>query len=271
MSFWSDMDSEMHPVSLDMETADRLLGGAVAPEDAPPGYAEVARLLEAVSAEPTSHELAREAEVVAKVASAVRYSSNTHSPRRSFMPVALSRPRITAALVAAALAACTVGLASASALPGAAQDIASEMLAKVGISVSGPNDNAGTHPDVRGKSAVTPSDAGKGSDISDLATTTELSGVEKGAAISSVASEGKSQAGTHGGGSGASAPVATPNSGGTGTADTASDGKSTAGTGTANTASGGHSSAGSANAGTGQATADEASGGHSSDGQAHRP
>jgi hypothetical protein len=270
MSFWSDMDSEMHPVPLDMETADRLLAGAVAPEDAPPGYAEVARLLEAVSAEPTSHELAREAEVVAKVASAVRSSSSTDSPRRSFMPFALSRPRVTAVLVAAALA-CTIGLASASALPGAAQDIASEMLAKVGISVSGPNDNAGTHPDVRGKLAVTPSHAGKGSDISDLATTTELSGVDKGAAISSSASEGKSHAGTHGGGSGASAPVATPNSGGTGTADTASDGKSTAGTGTANTASGGHSSAGSANAGTGQATADEASGGHSSDGQAHRP
>jgi hypothetical protein len=263
MSFWSDMDSEMHPVPLDMETADRLLAGALAPEDAPPGYAEVARLLEAVSAEPTSHELAREAEVVAKVASAVRSSSNTDSPRRSFMPFALSRPRMTAVLIAAALAACTVGLASASALPGAAQDIASEMLAKVGISVSGPNDNAGTHPDVRGKSAVTPSDAGKGSDISDLAKTTELSGVEKGAAISSAASDGKSKAGTQGG--------ATPNTGGTGTADAASDGKSTAGTGTANTASGGHSSAGSANADTGQATADEASGGHSSDGQAHRP
>jgi hypothetical protein len=262
MSFWSDMDSEMHPVPLDMETADRLLAGAVPPEDAPPGYAEVARLLEAVSAEPTSHEHAREAEIVAKVASAVRSSSSTHSPRRSFMPIALSRPRITAALVAAALA-CTIGLASASALPGAAQDIASEMLAKVGISVSGPNDNAGTHPNVRGTSTVTASDAGKGSDISDLATTTDLSGVDKGAAISSAASDGKSQAGTHGSASGASAPVATPNSGGTGTADSASDGKSSTGTGTAGAASGSHSTAGSANVDTGQATAEAASGGHS--------
>jgi hypothetical protein len=186
------------------------------------------------------------------------------------MPFALSRPRITAALVAAAFA-CTIGLASASTLPGAAQDIASAMLAKVGISVSGPNDNAGTHPNVRGTSTVTPSDAGKGSDISDLATTSELSGLEKGAAISGAASEGKSQAGTDGSSSGASAPVATPNAGGTGTADTASVGKSSTGTGTANTASGGSSSAGSANAGTGQGTADEASGGHSSDGQANQP
>jgi hypothetical protein len=264
------MDREMHPLSLDMDTADRLLAGAVGPEDAPPGYAELARLLEAVSAEATSHELAYEADVVGEVASVVRSSSSTHSPRRSFMPFALSRPRITAALVGAALA-CTIGLASASALPGAAQDIASEMLAKVGISVSGSNDNTGTHQDVRGTSTVTPSDAGKGSDISDLATTTELSGVDKGATISSAASEGKSQAGAHGGAAGGSTPVATPNTGGTGTADTASGGESSTGTGTANTASAGHSSAGSANADTGQGTADDAGGGHSSNGQENQP
>ena len=30
MSFWSDMDYEVHPVELDMNTADRLLAGAVA-------------------------------------------------------------------------------------------------------------------------------------------------------------------------------------------------------------------------------------------------
>jgi hypothetical protein len=43
--------------------------------------------------------------------------------------------------------------------------------------------------------------------------------------------------------------VPTPNSGGTGTADTASGGASSAGTATANTASGGHSSLGSGNSG----------------------
>ena len=44
-------------------------------------------------------------------------------------------------------------------------------------------------------------------------------------------------------------PVSTPNSGGTGTADTASGGASSTGTSTANTSSGGASSAGSGNAG----------------------
>jgi hypothetical protein len=271
MTFWSDMDYEVHPVELDMETADRLLAGAVAPEDAPPGYAEVTRLLEAAWAEPTADELMRETEVVDLVAAAVRSSStDSSSSRRSFMPFALSRPRISAALVAAALA-CSAGLASAGALPGAAQDIASDMLAKVGISVPGPADNAGTHPSGRGTSAVTPSNEGKGSGISELATTTELTGVEKGAEISTVASNGKSQAGQHGPESGsaassADAPVTTPNTGGTGTADTASDGNSSAGTSTADTASGGNSSAGSGNASSGQETADTASGGHSSAG-----
>jgi hypothetical protein len=266
MSSWSDIDYEMYPVALDMETADRLLSGAVAPEDAPPGYARVARLLEGVSARPTADELAREAEIVARMVSTVG-SSRSYSPRRSLMPIALSRPRITAALVAAALA-CTIGLATASALPGAAQDIASAMLAKVGISVPDPNDNAGTHPDVRGSSTVAPADTGKGSEISELARTTELSGRDKGAAISAAASGGKSKAGTHGSGA---ASVATPNSGGTGTADTASDGRSSTGTRTADTASGGHSSSGSANAGTGQETADDAGGGDSSAGQANGP
>ena len=100
MSFWSDLDYEMRPLPLDTNTADRLLAGAIGPEDAPPGYAELAKLLQAASAEPTAEELAREAEVVAMVAAAARSSSSVQSssPRRFSMPFALSRPRISAAL-----------------------------------------------------------------------------------------------------------------------------------------------------------------------------
>jgi hypothetical protein len=278
MNLWSDFNREMHPVLLDLDTADRLLAGTVAPEDAPPGYANVARLLES-AAEPTADELSREAEVVAMVAAAVRSSSSIHSvsPRRFFMPFALSRPRITAAFVAVTLA-CSAGLASAGSLPRAAQDIASSMLAKVGISVPGPNEHAGTHPSVRGSSGDASSDASTGSEIGELATTTELTGIDKGAEISSAASDGKSQAGQHGSASGGSAPVDTPNRGGTGTADTASGGKSSQGTSTADAASGGASSAGSGNASGGEETADGASAGHSSAGsdngnagQSHKP
>jgi hypothetical protein len=274
MTFWSDMDSDMHPLPLDSDTADRLLAGLVAPEDAPPGYGRVVRLLEVASAEASSEELAREPETVAAMKAALRspVDRNVASSRRSFMPFALSRPRLTAAVFAAAFAA-SVGMASAGSLPGAAQDVASEMLAKVGITVPGPNDSAGTHPDVRGNSTsvpIAPADAGKGAEISELATTTDLTGVEKGAAISTAASGGKSQAGQHGSASGAGA-VETPNSGGTGTADTASGGRSVTGTATANAASGGKSAAGSGNASNGHETADTASDGRSSTGQSHRP
>jgi len=279
MNLWSDFDCEMHPVPLDLDTADRLLAGTVAPEDAPPGYANVARLLESAAAAPTPGELSRETEVVATVAAAVRSSSSIESgsPRRFFMPFALSRSRMTAAFVALTLA-CSAGLASAGSLPGAAQDIASAMLAKVGISVPGPNEHAGTHPSVRGSSSDASSDAVTRSDIAELATTTDLTGIDKGAAISRAASDGKSQAGQHGSASGGSAPVDTPNNGGTGTADTASGGKSSQGTSTADAASGGASSAGSGNSSNGEETTDSASGDHSSVGsengsmgQAHKP
>jgi hypothetical protein len=259
MTSWDDSEYEMRVVPLDANTSDRLLAGAVSPADAPPGYADVAWLLEALSAQPTADELAREAEHVAMVATAVLSSSGAQSssPTRSFIPFALSRPRIAAVLIATGLA-CTGGIASAGVLPGAAQDIASAILGKVGISVPGSNENAGTHPSVRGASADR-SDGGKGGDISEFATTTELTGVDKGATISRVASDGTSRAGQRG--PGASAPVAMPDADGTdtagGTADTTSDDKSSFGRSAANEASGGHSMAGSGSASSGQEKADK--------------
>jgi hypothetical protein len=237
-------------------------------------------LLEAAAAEAGGGELAREPETVAAIRAALRSPvlEDVASPRRSFnMPIALSRTRLAAIAAAAAFAA-TVGMASAGSLPAAAQDVASNMLAKVGITVPGPNDNAGTDPGERNdspSSPVTPAEAGKGVEISELARTTDLTGVEKGAAVSTAASEGKSKAGQHGSasgaGAGAGAPVETPNGGGTGTADAASGGKSSAGTATADGASGGRSVAGSGNAQNGPETADAASGGHASSGRSHKP
>ena len=256
MSPWHDLESEMQRLPLDTDTADRLLAGSVAPEDAPPGYAGVATLLAAVADSPTADDLSRESETVALLAAVVRSSQpKMRKPRRrSIVP----RLRLATAVATVALAGTT--LAFAGDLPGAAQDVASTMLAKVGVSVPGPNSNAGDHPNVRGKSSdapVTSSNSGKGSEISDLATSTDLTGVEKGAAISTVASGGQSQAGQHSQASGAhGASVETPNSGGTGTADTASGEKSSQGTAIANAASDDHSVAGSDNA---------------VDGQSHRP
>jgi hypothetical protein len=252
MSPWRDLDSEMQRLPLDTDTADRLLAGSVAPEDAPPGYAGLATLLAGLTDSPTAGDLSGESETVALLAAVVRSSqAQMTKPRRRSI---VRRLKLATALATVALAG-TTGLALAGNLPGAAQDIASSMLAQVGVSVPGPNSDAGDHPNVRGTSsnvAVTPSSSDKGIEISQLATSTDLTGVEKGAAISTLASDG-----SHGQASGAQgATVETPNSGGTGTADTASGGESSQGTAIADEASDDHSVAGSDNA---------------ADGQSHRP
>jgi hypothetical protein len=136
-------------------------------------------------------------------------------------------------------------LAGAKSLPDPAQHAVSRVLDKVGISV----------PDVDHPAST-------GQEISNIATTTGSTGVEKGAEVSTAASGGMSQAGQHGSSSThgpatsekGTARVPTPNTGGTGTADTASDGKSTPGTSVADSSSGGRSAAGSNNAGGGAPT-----------------
>jgi hypothetical protein len=160
-----------------------------------------------------------------------------------------SNRRKTALAVLAGAMIVGTGVAAHAALPGAASTVASGKLASLGVTVPGPNSHAGTHPDSRGNSGATgqadpQSSHGKGSEISTLATTTTATGVAKGALISSTASGGHSQAGTHGG-----ASSGTANTGGTGTADAKSGGHSTTGTTKANTASGGRSANGSGNAG----------------------
>jgi hypothetical protein len=188
MSPWRDLESEMQRLPLDTDTADRLLAGSVAPEDAPPGYGGVATLLAAVADSPAGGDFSRESETVGLIAAVVRSSQpkTTKPRRRSIVP----RLRLATAFATVALAV-TTGLAFAGSLPGAAQDVASTMLDQVGVSVPGPDSNAGDHPNVRGKSSdapVTSSNSGKGGEISDLATSTDLTGVEKGAAISTLAS-----------------------------------------------------------------------------------
>jgi hypothetical protein len=235
MTPWSDLEDEMRRRPLDHDTADRLLSGRIEPDDAPPGYAEVASMLRAVAAPATSEELAGEPETVAAVARTVRIqheSSLAPATRRSPVRGRFFRAKVAGLVVAGTLVGST-GLAFAGVLPDAAQNAAATVLSKVGITIPAAND----HP------------ASTGSEISSIATTTSSPGVAKGAEISSSASDGMSQAGQHGSaGAQAPSPVATPNPGGTGTGDAASGGASDSGTATANDASQGHSSAGSANA-----------------------
>ena len=246
-----DGRDEMRVLSLDPGTAERLIEGWIAPDDAPPGYPEVAWLVRALRGGGLIPSPATERQAVAAMAEAIRSQlvTDPSSPRRFTVRNALRAKIVGTAFVGVLVG--TTGLALAGALPGAAQGIASSMLAKIGISVPGPNAHAGTHPNIRGGSgegpgasqASPPTDT-KGSVVSQLARTTAASGVAKGTAISTLASGGKGQAGQHG-----QSNASTPNGGGTGTANTASGGASSAGSGTADTASGGHSGAGSGNGG----------------------
>lgn len=148
----------------------------------------------------------------------------------------------------AALSAVTVsGSAAAAAtgnLPTSLQDKVANVVEHVGVDLPGGHD-------IDADDGGEPTDSeGKGAEISEIARTTENTGVDKGAEISDAASGGKSRAGEHGRPESNPAGVDTPG-GGAGTADTARDGADDP----AGEAGGGRPEAG------GPATADDRSGG----------
>jgi hypothetical protein len=102
------------------------------------------------------------------------------------------------------------GAAAAVALPGAASPTAGDHLSQHSVTVPDPNAHADGHSDGVGAAASPDT----GSAISELATTTDSTGVDKGAEISAVASGDHSQAGQHGTSDAApdvtSAPISTP-------------------------------------------------------------
>lgn len=167
-------------------------------------FNDVNDLLAAACGPALPAELAGEAEALAAFAAAGPQPAAERRPL-------LARLRTRKALVAAAVGGFTLfsGLTAAGALPGAAQQAASDALAKIGITVPAPDDHAGDHPGARGQSAddhgsdaadggadaPDAADSGQGAEISETARTTDATGVDKGAEISTVASDGKSQAG----------------------------------------------------------------------------
>jgi hypothetical protein len=173
---------------LDTDTLDRMLAGGIHPDDVPPGYSEVARVLLAVAEATDNVELVHETAHAAlamellQQRSPVSASSNQRSSRRSRSTTSRRhRGKIGGLVVIGALIGST-GLAAAGVLPDAAQDAFSKVLDKVGITVPPGSD----HP------------ASSGEELSGVATTTDATGGDKGAGISSGPSGGKSQAGQHG-------------------------------------------------------------------------
>jgi hypothetical protein len=130
----------------------------------------------------------------------------SHSPtsRRSSVLSFLTTARVTvgAALGALVLTGGVGAAAAAGSLPGAAQDTASEWLSKVGVTVPAAGDRAkhdGRSDDSGEAEAPAEStQGGHGETVSGTARDTEKTGVDKGAAISGLASEGRSRAGERG-------------------------------------------------------------------------
>lgn len=266
MTVSGDCDDEMKRSDIDPSTADRLLDGIPA-ADAPPRFEAVARLFEAASttakAEPDPAFVAAMAEAIV---SAPTHRTHTTARRRSVISQLIASKLALAGLAGGIVLSGGVAAAATGSLGAPAQDFVSEAAARVGFDLPASDRSergraTADDADADRRDGETPSsaDEGKGGDVSDIARTTESTGVDKGAEVSGAASDGRSQAGTHGadtapaapaGGasSGGSAPVETPNSGGTGTADGATDGSSSAGTGTAEESSGGRSTGGASNA-----------------------
>ena len=261
----NDVHTEMRRLVLDGNTIERLLAGRVEPDDAPPGYAEVARLLHAAAAPPDPADLGLEIEHVAMAQTLVNRRSTAWGPlgENSRRMRSKGYRLKVLGLVAVGTLIGTSGLAAAGVLPETAQDMLSSVLGRVGISVP-PSDHPGSSGERIPKNATAGNSGGsdKGAEISETATKTNTAGVDKGAEMSSTASGGASQAGEHGSAADGTdeVPVATPNPGGTSTADAASGHRSEAGTDIADERSAGRSAAGSGNGNSGQGPGRSAAG-----------
>jgi hypothetical protein len=129
---WGDTPDPRDPLALDGNTADRILSGSVPPADAPPGYADVVRVLEAAVAPPQPVELAGEVEAVGLITATVRQAPAP--PRRTAVLSRMLTARLAAATLASGLT-LTTGLAAAGALPDGAQDVVASVLGQVGLDV----------------------------------------------------------------------------------------------------------------------------------------
>jgi hypothetical protein len=120
-------------LALDPDTQNRLLAGRVAPEDAPPGYGDVAAFVRELARPAPVGERGRETETVSGMARMIRDQRSFRAHRR--------RPRRRAGtrLVALAIGVSSLGTAGAAfagVLPDPAQDLASRVLRSIGLHVT---------------------------------------------------------------------------------------------------------------------------------------
>jgi hypothetical protein len=180
---WGDWSGEMRPVRLDAHTADRLLAGAVNPDDAPPGYVEVSRLLGAardVGAHPVTTR--DEPTVLAMSAALAEHLAPAPAEKRGTSMLTKMLSLKAAAAASAVLLGAGTAAAATGSLPNSAQTTASDVLHEIGISVPGSDSHSDGHANIQSDStdhttgAVgAASDESEGSEASDTPETSETS------------------------------------------------------------------------------------------------
>jgi len=132
------------PLALDDDTAERMLAGDLDPADAPPGYAEVAVVLAAATAEPHPDELTGAA-AVAELAAVNR--SGPAAARPAGRPGRRPRTGLAVAVVVGALSMGGVAAAATGHLPGPIREAARDVLIRAGVATADP-------PAVQGRDAA---------------------------------------------------------------------------------------------------------------------
>jgi len=125
-------DPDADPLHLDEETVERLLTGDLPPSEVPPGYARVAALLAATTAEPTPEELARHSEVLAELRAVTRPRRAGAHTRRVARPPRRRWAGLAAVALVGALVTGGVAVAATGNLPAPVRNVARSILGGAG-------------------------------------------------------------------------------------------------------------------------------------------
>lgn len=215
---------------LDIAVAEGLLAFSAAAQTQHP---RLASLLTAAAALDPSDQLIGEEAALAAFRAELTDRPDGRSPTKATSPSPKAR-LLAIALAGGLSVGGSVAAAAAGSLPDSAQQIAKDVLSQLGVDVPAP-DKVGVGSTVGHEGGAgddrpsTSQDPGHGEEVSEVARTTTETGVDKGALISDVASDGQSKAGEH-------APPVTPTIPPTPDTPAAeqSDGASTAGADNAN-------------------------------------
>jgi hypothetical protein len=135
---------DLDPLALDEVSAERLLAGDLDPDQAPPGYAEVAALLAATVAAPSPAELAGQQAALAQLQAVVR--AHRARTRGSGKPSRRRRVGLVVAVAAAALSTGGIAAAATGHLPHPIRDAARSIFAAQGDTTPIPLIKPGRQP-----------------------------------------------------------------------------------------------------------------------------